>query len=212
MDLAKYEMRVLDEQPFKERFQWSPPLMVNEVCAHVKVMLEVGAIHPSQSLWCIIVVLVCKKDGGLCFCIDFCQLNARTKKDSYPFFRIQEAIGSQVGAGCVCCLDLKVGFGNCHGWSTKAIHCFHHGKPRIFWVCTHAIQAVQCPCHFSKVNTELPRGTEPNILLNLYEWCDTFLKDWGGALAMLECYVQLLLGTQVWILPGWDLLLGPSYL
>ena len=58
--------------------------MVDEVHAHVKGMLEVGAIHPSQSPWCNVVVLVYKKDGGLCFCIDFCKFNARIKKDSYP--------------------------------------------------------------------------------------------------------------------------------
>ena len=84
--------------------------MVEEVCAHMKEMLEAGAIHPSQSPWCNAVVLMCKKDGGLCFCIDFCKLNARTKKDSYPLSQIQEAIESLVGAGCFSCLDLKAGF------------------------------------------------------------------------------------------------------
>ena len=71
--------------------------MVDKVQAHMKEMLEVGAIHPSQSPWCNAVILVCKKDGGLHFCIDFCKLNARTKKDSYPFPQIQEAIESLVG-------------------------------------------------------------------------------------------------------------------
>ena len=55
------------------------------------------------------VILVCKKDGGLHFCIDFCKLNARTKKDSYLLPQIQEAIESIVGVGYFC-LDLKVGF------------------------------------------------------------------------------------------------------
>ena len=68
--------------------------MVDEVHAHVKEMLEVGAIHPSQSPWHNAVVLVCKKDGGLCSCIDFCKLNARTKKDSYPLPQIKEAMES----------------------------------------------------------------------------------------------------------------------
>ena len=58
----------------------------------VKEMLEVSAIHPSQSLWCNAIVLVCKKDGGLWFCIDFHKLNERTKKDSYLLPQIQEAI------------------------------------------------------------------------------------------------------------------------
>ena len=58
--------------------------MMDEVCAQVKEMLEVGAICSSQIPWCNVVVLVCKKDRGLCFYIDFHKLNARTKKDSYP--------------------------------------------------------------------------------------------------------------------------------
>ena len=98
-DLVKHEIWVIDDEPFKERF-WRIPLpMVEEVCAHMKEMWEVGSIHPSHSLWCNAVVLVCKKDGGLWFCIDFHKLNARTKKDSYLLPWIQESIESLVGAG-----------------------------------------------------------------------------------------------------------------
>ena len=73
-------------------------------------MLESGTIRPSQSAWCNAMVLVWKKDGGLCFCIDFCHLNACTKKDSYPLPRMQEALESLVGAGHFSCLDLKSRF------------------------------------------------------------------------------------------------------
>ena len=73
-------------------------------------MLEAGVICPNQSLWCNTIVLVCKKDGGLCFCIDFCKLNARTKKDSYLQPCIQEAIESLDGAGYFSYLDLNAGF------------------------------------------------------------------------------------------------------
>ena len=62
-------------------------------------MLESGVIRPSQSVWCNAVVLVQKKDDGLHFCIDFCHLNAHTKKDYYPLPRIQEVLESLVGAG-----------------------------------------------------------------------------------------------------------------
>ena len=58
--------------------------MVDEVHAHMKEMLEVSTIRPSQSLWCNAVVLVHKKDRGLQFSTDFCKLNARIKKESYP--------------------------------------------------------------------------------------------------------------------------------
>ena len=73
-------------------------------------MLESGAIRPSQSVWCNAMVLVQKKDGSLCFRIDFCHLNASTKKDSYPLPRIQEVLESLVGADHFSCLDLKSRF------------------------------------------------------------------------------------------------------
>ena len=84
--------------------------MVEEVRNHLKKMLESGTIRPIQSAWCNAVVLVWKKDGSLHFCIDFCCLNACTKKDSYPMPRIQEVLKSLVGTGHFCCLDLKSGF------------------------------------------------------------------------------------------------------
>ena len=86
-------------------------LMVEEVRNHLREMMESGAIGPNQSAWCNAVVLVRKKDSGsLCFCIDFCCLNAHTKKDSYPLPRIQEALESLVGTSHFSCLDLKSGF------------------------------------------------------------------------------------------------------
>ena len=68
---TEHTIKVTDDTPFKERFRQIPPLMVEEVRSHLKEMLESGAIRPSQSAWCNAVVLVRKKDGGLCFCIDF---------------------------------------------------------------------------------------------------------------------------------------------
>ena len=82
--IMKHEIWVVNDEAFKERFWRIPPPMVEEVRAHMKEMLEVGAICPSQSPWCNTVMLFRKKDGGLHFCIDFCKLNVRTKKDSYP--------------------------------------------------------------------------------------------------------------------------------
>ena len=60
-----------DTPPFKERFFRIPPPQLDEVRAHLKMMLDAGVIQPSNSPWCNAVVLVRKKDGSLCFCIDF---------------------------------------------------------------------------------------------------------------------------------------------
>ena len=76
--------------------------------------MDGGAIHPSQSPWCNAIILVCKKDGGLWFCIDFCRLNSWTKKDAYPLPQMQETMESMVGARFFSTMDLKSGF-----WQVK---------------------------------------------------------------------------------------------
>ena len=123
--------------------------MVEEVRTHMKEMLEVGAIHPSQSPWCNAVMLVRKKHRGLHFCIDFCKLNARTKKDSYPLPCIEKAIESLVGAGYFSCLNPKGVF-----WQItmdKVVKQY-----TAFTVGTNDPWVVQCPCNFPEVNGELP--------------------------------------------------------
>ena len=107
---TEHTIKVTDDTPFKEHFRQIPPPMVEEVRSHLKEMLELGAIRPSQSAWCNTVVLVRKKDGGLHFCINFRHLNAHMKKDSYPLPRIQEVLESLVDAGHFSCLDLKSRF------------------------------------------------------------------------------------------------------
>ena len=107
---VKHKIEIDDSEPFKEHFRCIPPPLLDEVRQHIDEMLEAGAIRPSNSPWCNVVVLVCKKDGGLYFCIDFRKLNAKTKKDSYPLPHIQETLKSLVRARVFSTLDLKSGF------------------------------------------------------------------------------------------------------
>ena len=114
MDITEHDIELLDHEPFKERFHCIAPLLVEEVQQHIQEMLDGGVIRPSQSPWCNAVVLVRKKDGSLHFCIDFCCLNAKTKKDAYPLPWMQETMESMVGARHFSCMDLKSGF-----WQVK---------------------------------------------------------------------------------------------
>ena len=107
---TEHTIKVTDDTPFKEWFRQITPPMVEDVRNHLKEMLESGTIRLSQSAWCNAVVLVRKMDSSLCFCINFCCLNACTKKDSYPLPRIQEVLESLVGTGHFSCLDLKSRF------------------------------------------------------------------------------------------------------
>ena len=68
---VKHNIKVTNNEPFKEWFRCILPLLLEEVRTHVNDMLQAGAFRPSSTPWCNAVVLVWKKDGGLHFCIDF---------------------------------------------------------------------------------------------------------------------------------------------
>ena len=78
--------------------------------AHIQEMLDIGAIHKSHSPWASVVVLVCKKDGGLRFCIDLRKLNEQTIKDAYSLPWIDETLDSLQGSQWFSSLDLKSGY------------------------------------------------------------------------------------------------------
>ena len=99
-----------DTPPFKERFCQIPPPQLDEVHAHLKMMLDADVIQPSNSPWCNSVVLVRKKDGSLHFCIDFRKLNALTVKDSHLLPHICEALESLAGAAHFSIFDMNSGF------------------------------------------------------------------------------------------------------
>ena len=106
----EHEIRIENDEPFRERFRHIALPLLEEVRASLRDMLEAGAIWLSQSPCCNVVVLVRKKDGTLHFCVDFRCLNACMKKDSYPLSRIQEALESMVGSAHFLSMDFKLGF------------------------------------------------------------------------------------------------------
>ena len=99
-----------DTPLFKERFHRILPPQLDEVREHLKLILDAGVIWPSNSPWCNAVVLVRKKDGSLCFCIDFRKLNSLTVKDSHLLPRICETLESLAGAAHYLTFDMNSGF------------------------------------------------------------------------------------------------------
>ena len=99
-----------DTSPFKERFHRIPPPQLNEVHAHLKMILDAGVIRPRNSSWCNAVVLVSKKDRSLRFCIDFRRLNSLTVKDSHPLPHSCKTMESLAGAAHYTTIDMNSGF------------------------------------------------------------------------------------------------------
>ena len=77
--LVKHSIKLTDNILFKEQYQQIPPGMYEEVREHLKEMKEIGVLQQSHSPWASPVVLVCKKDGKIQFCIDLRKLNAHIK-------------------------------------------------------------------------------------------------------------------------------------
>ena len=80
--LVQHEIKLSNSIPFKERYRRIPPHQYEEVRKHLQEMLAIGAIRRSTNPGASPVVLVCKKDGSLQFCIDLRKLNNQTIKDA----------------------------------------------------------------------------------------------------------------------------------
>ena len=108
--LVKHKIKLNNYTPFKERYRQILPNLFEEVKNHLKEMIQVGAIRHSNSPWASAVVLVRKKDGSLCFCIDLRRLNARMIRDAYSLPGIDETLDCLSGAIIFTSLDLKSGY------------------------------------------------------------------------------------------------------
>ena len=97
-DLVKHEIKLTDETPFKDSYSRISPSMIEEVCEHIAEMLAADAIHPFSSPFSSKVVIVCKKDGSIRFCIDFRKLNQCTVGDAYAIPRIEDSLHFLVGS------------------------------------------------------------------------------------------------------------------
>ncbi len=56
------------------------------------------------------MVLVQKKTGKICICVDFCKLNNMTKRDAFPLPHIVVVLQAVQWAGVFCSIDLTQGY------------------------------------------------------------------------------------------------------
>ena len=101
--------RVFDHQidllPGKKPVNIKPyrysPTQKDEIERQITEMLKNGVIQPSTSPFASPVLLVKKKDGSWCFCIDYKHLNAITIKNKYPLPIVDELLDELHGGEMV---------------------------------------------------------------------------------------------------------------
>ncbi|GJR94317.1 putative reverse transcriptase domain-containing protein [Tanacetum coccineum] len=74
------------------------PSEMQELSAQLQELQDKGFIRPSHSTWGAHVLFVKKKDGALCMCIDYRELNKLTIKNRYHFPRIDGLFDQLQGA------------------------------------------------------------------------------------------------------------------
>ena len=105
--LITHEIPLLDEAPVRQSYRCIPPSQYETVKAHIQTLMDSQIIRESCSPYSSPIVLVTTKDGSLRMCVDYRQLNAKTRRDAYPLPRIDESLDALSGAKWFSMLDLS---------------------------------------------------------------------------------------------------------
>ncbi|MCO5577004.1 hypothetical protein L7F22_030826 [Adiantum nelumboides] len=92
-----------------------PPYRVSqaqqeEIMRQVNELVEKGMVRPSSSPFCSPVLLVHKKDGTYCMCVDYRALNKITIKNRFPVPCIEDLFDKLQGLTYFSRIDLKSGY------------------------------------------------------------------------------------------------------
>lgn len=108
-DRVQDEINLVEDVPISQPYRRIPPTQYIEVREHITKLLKKGVIKPSSSAYASPIVLVRKMDGSLRLCVDYRQLNSKTKRDAFSLPRIDESFDALQGAKFFSTIDLASG-------------------------------------------------------------------------------------------------------
>lgn len=109
-NLISHDIPVADEIPVSQRYRRIPPSEYGVVKEHINQLLLSQAIRESSSPYASPIVLARKNDGSLRMCVDYRQLNSKTRKDAFHLPCIEESLDALSGACWFTPLDLASGY------------------------------------------------------------------------------------------------------
>ena len=109
-DHLKHTIPMTMDRPIYLPHCMIPVQLQAEVRKCLDTWLRQGIIRPSQSPYASQVVIVHKKTGEICLCVDFRALNAITIRDSFPLPQIEEALQAVKAAVWFTSFDLAQGY------------------------------------------------------------------------------------------------------
>ena len=102
----EHTIKLTDDTPVASRYRRTPSGWRHEIEREVQRLRNNGVIRPSTSSYAAPICPVKKKDGTLRVCIDYRQLNARTKCDSFPTSNILDVIENMASTRYFSTIDL----------------------------------------------------------------------------------------------------------
>ena len=81
-NLVEHTIDMGSNRPIRESLRRHPRAHLNEIEHQVDELLQNDFVEPAAGPWASNVVLVKKKDGSFCLCVDYRRLNSVTYKDS----------------------------------------------------------------------------------------------------------------------------------
>lgn len=152
---VKHQIKLSDETPFKHRARPIHPDDLEAIHKHLQELLQAGVIRESDSSFSSPIVVVRKKNGDVCLCIDYRKLNHQTVKDPYTLPNLEGALSMLTRSKWFLVLDLKSGY--------YQIEVEEADKPKTAFV---------CPMGFWEFN-QMPQGVTnaPSTFQHLMERC-----------------------------------------
>ena len=168
-DICKHEIDTGEERPVRQRARRLVRAHVPEVQKQINDYYEQGVISPSDSEWASNILLVKKKTGEFRMCIDYRELNAKTKKlDQYALPRIDDTLDALGRAKYFCTLDLINGYHQVEltdSAKEKTAFIAPHCNPTLWEFNYMPFGLVGAPRTFQRMMDKLLRGLEYGIAL-----------------------------------------------
>ena len=108
--LVKHKIQLMSDKPIQKPPYRTSPMERRSMEKQVKEMLEAGIIRESHSPYSSPVVMIKKPNGTMRFCVDWRELNAITKRDSYPLPRVEDLMSAFTGSTYFSTLDMFSGY------------------------------------------------------------------------------------------------------
>ena len=110
-DVVTHHIETGNEPPVKQRPRRLPMVQLEELKKQVEDLKSRNIIRESHSNWASNVILVKKKDSTWRLCVDYRELNTKTKnQDPYILPRIDDTLDALAHAQYFCTLDLIQGY------------------------------------------------------------------------------------------------------